>query len=108
MDKEAIDFNFDGWKITAKERTRDRMKLQVKLSKIEAQSFKNFMDTVKPIEVSEDDFMKAIFRTGMQEMEKQLVEAAQEYIEENREELQASGIDLSALEKGSDTVEVIE
>ena len=84
------------------------MKLQVKLSKIEAQSFKNFMDTIKPIEVSEDDFMKAIFHVGMEEMESQLVAAAQEYVEEHREELQASGVDLSVLEKTTETVEVIE
>ena len=62
MDSSAIDFNFDDWRITPQERTRDRMKLQVKLSKIEAQAFKNFMETVKPGEVSENDFMKAIFR----------------------------------------------
>ena len=85
MDKQILDFNFDGWKIKPQERTRARMKLQVKLSKIEAQSFKNFMDTIKPVEVSEDDFLKAIFRVGMQEMETQLVEAAKEYVEEHRE-----------------------
>jgi Zn-dependent M16 (insulinase) family peptidase len=108
MDTSAIDFNFNDWSITPKERTRDRMKLQVKLSKIEAQAFKNFMDTVKPTEVSEDDFMKAIFRVGMEEMERKLVEAAQEYVEEHREELAASGVDLSELEAASDAVEVIE
>ena len=108
MDSSAIDFNFDDWRITPQERTRDRMKLQVKLSKIEAQAFKNFMETVKPGEVSENDFMKAIFRVGMEEMGRKLVEAAQEYVEEHREELAASGIDLSELEKEVDGVEVIE
>ena len=115
MDKVAIDFDFRDWKIPQKPRTRDRMKLQVKLSKIESQSFKNFMDTVKPVEVSEDDFMKAIFRVGMEEMESQLVKAAQEYVDEHKEELQNNnnaellkGVDLSVLEKTSETVEVIE
>ena len=41
-------------------------------------------------------------------MERKLVEAAQEYVEEHREELAASGIDLSELEKEVDGVEVIE
>jgi hypothetical protein len=108
MDSSAIDFNFNDWSIQTQDRTRDRMKLQVKLSKIEAQAFKNFMDTVKPSEVSDNDFMKAIFRVGMEEMERKLVEAAQEYVEEHREELEASGIDLGELERGSDTLEVIE
>lgn len=108
MAHSTIDFNYDDWTIITKERTRDRMKLQVKLSKIEAQSFKNFMEAVKPLEVSEDDFMKALFRVGMEEMERKLVEAAEKYVEDNKEDLTASGVDLSALQVGTSSVEVIE
>ena len=82
--------NFDSWTIKKTERTRNRMKLQIKLSKEEAQAFKNFMTMVKPNEVSEDDFMKGIFKIGIETMEQKLLEAVKQHAEENN-------IDLSSI-----------
>jgi len=71
--------DFDSWKIKPITRTRDRMKLQIKLSKEEAQAFKNFMELVKPPEIPEDDFLKGIFKIGVETMEIKLMEAVQEH-----------------------------
>ena len=48
---ESITLNFEDWDIKLSDRTRDRMKLQIKLSKDEALAFKNFMTMVKPPEI---------------------------------------------------------
>lgn len=64
------------------------MKLQIKLGKEEGQAFKNFMEMVKPPEISEDDFLKGVFKIGVETMEMKLMEAVQEHAEKE-------GIDLS-------------
>lgn len=88
----SIKLDLSEWKIKLTERSRDRMKLQVKLSKDEAIAFKNFADICKPDEISDDDFLKSVFLTGIDSMNKQLAEMVQKYAKENVEELAASGI----------------
>ena len=66
------------------------MKLQIKLSKEEAQAFKNFMEMVKPPEIPEDDFLKGIFKIGVETMEMKLMEAVKKHADEE-------GIDLDKL-----------
>jgi len=107
-DSSGINVNWADAPVKIVNRNRDRMKLQVKLSKVEAQAFKNFMQTVKPQEVDESQFIKALFTIGMETMEQRLLEAAKEYVAENREELTASGIDLSEFEDSSDNLEIVE
>ena len=68
------------------------MKIQIKLSKDEAEAFKNFSQMVKPEEVSDDDFMKTVFVAGCEALNRQLQQLVQKYAVENREELAASGI----------------
>lgn len=105
----SIVFDFDSWTITAQERTRDRMKLTVKLSKVEAEAFKNFMETVKPEQVSEDDFLKVIFRMGVEKMETDLMEQTRSFVEQNKESLEASGFDVSAfMEMSDDALDIVE
>ena len=50
MDPEQTNIKLDvsKWNIRIDERKRNRMKLQIKLSKDEAQAFKNFSDVCKP------------------------------------------------------------
>ena len=88
--KEEINLNLSDWSFKLQERTRNRMKLQIKLSKVEAQAFKNFAEVVKPDEVSDADFLKSVFKIGLEEMENRLMSAVEKHAEEN-------DIDLDAL-----------
>ena len=77
------------------------MKINIKLSKDEAEAFKNFTSVVKPDEISDDDFMKTIFVTGCEALNQQLSNMVQQYAKENQEELAASGITVVEGEDGS-------
>ena len=94
MDAETTNIKLDvsKWRIRVDERSRNRMKLQIKLSKDEALAFKNFASVCKPEEVSDDDFIKTVFVTGIEALNKQLAEMVSKYAAENKEELAASGI----------------
>ena len=91
---ETVKLNIDGWKIHLDERSRGRMKFQIKLNKEETEAFKVFTDTVKPEEVPLDDFVKSIFLTGIESMNKKLVEMVQKYAEEHGGELDSSGLEI--------------
>ena len=91
---ETVKLNIDGWKIRLDERSRGRMKFQIKLNKEETEAFKVFTDTVKPEEVPLDDFVKSIFLTGIEAMNQKLVEMVQKYAEEHGGELDSSGLEI--------------
>jgi len=97
---ENIKLNVENWRVRLDERSRDRMKLQVKLSKDEATAFKNFADVCKPEQVSLDDFIKSVFLTGIEALNKQLAELVRKYAVENKDELAASGITVIESEDG--------
>ena len=90
--KEEINLNLAEWSFKLQERTRNRMKLQIKLNKVEAQAFKNFAEVVKPDEISDADFLKSVFKIGLEEMESRLMSAVEKHAEEN-------DIDLESLKK---------
>ena len=90
--KEEINLNLADWSFKLQERKRNRMKLQIKLSKLEAQAFKNFAEVVKPDEISDADFLKSVFKIGLEEMENRLMSAVEKHAEEN-------DIDLESLKK---------
>ena len=87
MEQNSINLNFEDWKIKTLERTKNRMKINIKLSKDEAQAFKNFMEMVKPPEIPEDDFLRGIFKIGVETMEERLLEAVKEHAEANNVDL---------------------
>lgn len=89
---EKILLNFESWKIKTTNRSKNRMKVQIKFNKEEAQAIKNFMEMVKPPELSEDDFMKGIFKIGVETMEVKLLEAVKSHAEENDLDLSAMGL----------------
>ena len=97
---DKIKFDFDSWNIKITARRRNRMKLQIKLDKDQALAFKNFTTVCKPEEVSDNDFIKTIFLTGVEAMNKELAELVKEYAKENKEELAASGITVLEGEDG--------
>ena len=84
--------NIKDWKLTRLERSKNRMKLQLKFNKDETMAIKNFMEMVKPPELSEDDFMKGIFKIGVETMEVKLLEAVKNHAEDNDLDLSSVGI----------------
>jgi len=89
---ESIKLDIQNWRFRIDERSRNRMKIQIKLSKDEAEAFKNFSNVVKPEEISDDDFMKTIFVTGCEALNQQLSQMVQQYAKENQKDLESSGI----------------
>jgi len=102
MDPEqtSIKLDVNKWRIRIDERSRNRMKLQVKLSKDEAIAYKNFADVCKPQEITDEAFIKTVFVTGIETLNQQLSDMVQKYASENKEELAASGITVIENEDG--------
>lgn len=68
------------------------MKLQFKLSKEEAEAFKNFTEVCKPNDISDDQWLKTIMFMGVEAANNRLSEMVQQYAKDNKDELEASGI----------------
>jgi len=102
MDPEQTSIKLDvsQWRIRIDERSRNRMKLQVKLSKDEAIAYKNFAEVCKPQEITDEDFIKTVFVTGIESLNQQLSDMVQKYASENKEELASSGITVIENEDG--------
>ena len=49
-------------------------------------------EVCKPEDITDADFLKTVFITGIDALNKQLAEMVQKYAQENQEELAASGI----------------
>jgi uncharacterized alpha/beta hydrolase family protein len=99
-DQTQIKIDVNNWNIKVRERRNNRMRLQINLSKDEAVAYKNFADVCKPEDITDSDFMKTVFITGVEAMNKQLAELVQKYAQENKEELAASGITVIEDEDG--------
>ena len=102
MDAEQTSIKLDvsQWRIRLDERSRKRMKLTLKLSKDEALAYKNFAEVCQPGDVSDEDFLKTVFVTGIEALNNQLAEMVRQYATENKEELAASGISVIEDEDG--------
>jgi len=92
--KETIKLDVESWKIKQIERSKGRMKFQIKLNKVETESFKTFTETVKPDEVSQDDFVKSIFLTGIEAMNQKIMSMVEEYAKENPEDFKAQLVEM--------------
>mgnify|MGYP005821753535 FL=1 len=92
---DSIRFNIDEWQVAAQERKRNRMKVIIKLNKQETEAFRSFTETVKPAELSDDQFLKSIFMYGIDAINTELAEAVKQYAEEHKDELATSGIEVS-------------
>ena len=98
---EKILLDFEAWKVKQIKRSNDRMKIQIKLGKEEAMAFKNFIEMVKPPEVNEDDFIRGIFRIGVETMEQRLMDAVEKHAEENNIDLTEMREQVEAAEKAA-------
>ena len=66
-----VSLSFEDTKFKLVERSRGRMKIQIKFSKEEAEGFKNFCK-LKPPELDDDIFFKQIFFAGCNVMTEQI------------------------------------
>ena len=69
MDKVSLSLKDTKFKLV--ERSRGRMKIQIKFSKEEAEGFKNFCK-LKPPELEDENFYKQIFFAGCNAMTEQI------------------------------------
>ena len=76
------------------------MRIQINLSKDEAIAYKNFAEVCKPLDISDSVFMKTVFLTGIESMNKELAELVKKYAKENKESLESSGITVIEGEDG--------
>jgi len=83
------------WTIKTTDRSRGRMKLTIKLSKDEAQGFKNWTSVVKPDTIAEEDFLKQVFFNGIEHLNDKLQKISEEVMKdvELKEKMAASGIE---------------
>ena len=95
---ETIKLDVASWKIKQVERSKGRMKFQIKLNKNESESFKIFSETVKPEEVSQDDFVKSIFLTGIESMNQKIMSMVEEYANKNPEDFKAQLVEMQDME----------
>ena len=95
---ETIKLDVDSWKIKQVERSKGRMKFQIKLNREETESFKIFSETVKPDEVTQDDFIKSIFLTGIEAMNKKIMSMVEEYAQQNPEDFKAQLVEMQDME----------
>ena len=66
-----VSLSFEDTKFKLVERSRGRMKIQIKFSKEEAEGFKNFCK-LKPPELDDETFFKQIFFAGCNVMTEQI------------------------------------
>lgn len=83
--------NPSNWKVKITLRSKNRMKLNLKLSQDETEAFNTFSDSVKPDGLALDEFVRSIFFAGIRTLEEQLTNNLVKHIEENRAEFEASG-----------------
>jgi len=77
------------------------MKLTIKLSKEESEGFKNWTTFVKPDDLSVEDFSRQVFFNGIEYLNLKLQDVAKSIVEDKklREQLEASGFNVSSLEE---------
>ena len=96
-----VKIKLDGsqWKVKSTQRSRGRMKINIKLSKEEAEGFKNWATLVRPDAINDDDFFKQIFFNGIEFLNLKLQEISMKIMNdpEMKKNLEASGINVDAL-----------
>jgi|TARA_R100001530_G_scaffold132756_1_gene105459 hypothetical protein len=117
MQEQKIKLDIAAWKINIEQRRRNRMKFTVKMGKDESEAFKNFMEQLRPDDVSEDNFIRTIFYKGVEKFQEELMENMKSYLEDNKDNIDASAIEalgsdasalMGAMPDESSPIEVIE
>lgn len=80
-----IRINLNQATVTEESNKRGRMKITFKLTKEDAEGFKQFREAFKPQDISDEDFSKHIFMLGARTM----TEEFQRHIDKTKEALEA-------------------
>jgi len=83
--KDTVNIDSKNWKTKITERSKGRMKIGFKLSKEEAEAFKNWTSAVRPHDVDDNAFYKTIFFNGVEFLNMQLRNIAEEQLNAQRE-----------------------
>jgi hypothetical protein len=84
-------------KIKIDNRSRGRMKITIKLSKEEAESYKNMKAALLPSGQSDDLFVKSVFFMGLEQFHNNAITLMQKYVEENQDKLREEGVDVDSI-----------
>ena len=94
--EDQVSVNLNNTKFKLTERSRGRMKIQIKFSKEEAEGFKNFC-MIKPEQLDNETFYKQIFFAGCNTMTEQI----QAMMKEREAELEKQEADEPTSKKES-------
>lgn len=83
------------WKLKFYERSKNRMKITIKLSSEDAQAWQNFSHIMRDEKLSEDEFVKAVFLTGIETLNNRLAERIKDMMIENEEGLEKPELEIS-------------
>tara|TARA_R110000824_G_scaffold394684_1_gene594693 strand:- start:537 stop:866 length:330 start_codon:yes stop_codon:yes gene_type:complete len=87
--------DIDSWIFTCIHRTKNRMKITIKLDQEQSDAYLIYMRGIKPEEMSEDAFIKAAFFLGLATLEQNIVSKLSENMTIDEGEV---SFDTSALE----------
>lgn len=73
------DLDFSNSKVKIVERSKGRMKITFKLSKEQAEAFKNFQTSVKPDGIDDETFYRQIFFNGCKAISDELTQMFHEH-----------------------------
>ena len=90
--KELITMKQDGVQVKYTERTRNRVKFQIKFKEEEATAFKNYAKVFKDPEMAMDDFIRVVFFTGMEALNEQVVAKVKADMEDQSKDLDDIGV----------------
>jgi len=91
--KQLITLKQDGVQITYTERSRNRLKFQIKFKEEEAVAFKNYAKVFKDPKMPMDDFIRVVFFTGMEALNAQVVSKVKAEMKEQADGLENIGVD---------------
>lgn len=92
-ENQIITLKPEGVNVKLTERSKGRLKFQIKLSKDEAEAFNNYSKVFKDPKMPMDEFVRVIFFTGMTSLNDQVVERVKQQMEEKKGELEEVGVD---------------
>lgn len=100
-EESKLNINISNWKIRQSFKKGEKMRLIINLDKQESEAFVNFKKAIKPEGINDDQFIKVIFRHGLEKMNLDIQNLARKYALDNKEDLAASGIVVTEMEDGT-------
>jgi len=97
MSDDKLKVDFSKARITFQDRSRGRMKITIKLSKEEAESYKNMKTALLPKDQSDDVFVKSVFFMGLEQFHNNAINLMKEYVKENQDKLRSEGVDVDSI-----------